>query len=64
MGQRGRPSLHAEEFRGDAVELVRCSDRPIAQIAEESGVNRETLCSWVRRAEKDQALAAARGRAG
>jgi transposase len=59
MGQRGRPSLHTEEFRRDAVELVRCSDRPIAQIAEELGVNRETLRSWVRRAEKDQALAAA-----
>jgi transposase len=59
MGQRGRPSLHTEEFRRGAVELARCSDRPIAQIAEELGVNRETLRSWVRRAEKDQALASA-----
>jgi transposase len=59
MGQRGRPSLYTEEFRRDAVELVRCSDKPIAQIAEELGVNRETLRSWVRRAEKDQALASA-----
>ena len=57
MGQRGRPSLHTEEFRRDAVELVRCSDRPIAQIAEELGVNRETLRSWVRRSEKTEVLA-------
>jgi transposase len=59
MGQRGRPSLRTEEFRRDAVELVRSSGRPIAQIADELGVNRETLRSWVRRAEKDQALAQA-----
>lgn len=59
MGQRGRPPLHTEEFRRDAVELVCSSGRPIAQIADELGVNRETLRSWVRRAEKDQALASA-----
>jgi transposase len=35
------------------------SGRAIAQIADELGINRETLRSWVRRAEKDRALASA-----
>lgn len=57
MGQRGRPSVYSQEFRRDAIELVRSSDRPIAQIADELGVNRETLRGWVRYAEKRDALA-------
>jgi transposase len=55
----GRPSHHSEEFRRDAVALVRSSNRSIAEVAAELGVNRETLRSWVRRAEKDEALASA-----
>jgi transposase len=57
MGQRGRPSVYSQEFRRDAIELVRSSGRPIAQIADELGVNRETLRGWVRYAEKRDALA-------
>ena len=57
MGQRGRPSVYSQEFRRDAIELVRSSDRPIAQIADELGVNRETLRGWVRYAQKRDALA-------
>ena len=56
MGQRGRPSVYSQEFRRDAIELVRSSGRPIAQIADELGVNRETLRGWVRYAEKRDAL--------
>ena len=55
----GRPPLHTEEFRRDAVALVRSSNRMIAEIAIELGVNRETLRSWVRRAEKTEVLASA-----
>jgi transposase len=55
----GRPSLYSEEFRRDAIALVRSSGRPIAQIADELGVNRETLRGWVREAEKRDALAEA-----
>lgn len=54
-----RPSKHSEEFRRDAVALVRSSHRSIAQVAEELGVNRETLRSWVRRAERTEVLASA-----
>jgi len=53
----GRPPFHSEEFRRDAVALVRSSSRTIAQVAEELGVNRETLRSWVRRSEKTEVLA-------
>lgn len=48
----GRPPLHTEEFRRDAVALLRSSNRTIAEIAIELDVNRETLRSWVRRAER------------
>ena len=54
-----RPSKHSEEFRRDAVALVRSSHRTIAQVADELGVNRETLRSWVRRTETTGALASA-----
>jgi transposase len=33
---------------------VLSSDRPIAQIAEELGINRETLRTWVRQAQADR----------
>jgi transposase len=59
MGQRGRPSVYSQEFRRDAIELVRSSGRAIAQIADELGVNRETLRGWVRYAEKREVLAEA-----
>ncbi len=50
---------YPEEFRRNAVELVRSSDRPISHIAAELGVNHETLRSWVRAAEKAEAPGAA-----
>ena len=37
-----------EEFRRDAVGLVRSSGRTIAEIARELGVNDTTLGNWVR----------------
>jgi transposase len=41
-----RPSKYPEQFREDAVDLVRSSDRPLRQIARELGVNHETLRGW------------------
>lgn len=41
-----RPSKYPEQFRKDAVELVRTSDRPLRQVARELGVNHETLRNW------------------
>lgn len=48
-----RPSKYPPEFRQRAVDLARSTDRPIAQVARELGVNHETLRTWVRQAQVD-----------
>jgi transposase len=47
-----RSSKYPEQFREDAVELVRTSERPLRQVARDLGVNHETLRNWVKTAEK------------
>lgn len=55
-----RPSKYPEEFRRDAVALVRSSpERTVAEIARELGVNHETLRQWVMAADKEQVQQAA-----
>ncbi len=49
---RTRPA-YPEEFRREAVELVRSSERSIPQLAEELGVSAQSLRSWVRQTEID-----------
>ena len=46
---RGR--RHSEEFKADAVALVRKSGRPIAEVAKELGVDDSTLSYWVRNSD-------------
>jgi transposase-like protein len=41
------------EFRREALELIRISDKPIAQIAKDLGVTDQTLRNWKRQAEID-----------
>jgi transposase len=43
-----------EEFKRDAVELVRTTGRPIAQIAQELGIYDSTLGNWVRQDRIDR----------
>ena len=43
----GRPSKYPEEFRREAVELVRTSGRPRAEIARRLGLSDSTLKNWV-----------------
>jgi transposase len=43
-----------EEFKRDAVDLVRTTGRPIAQIAHELGIHDSTLGNWVRRDRIDR----------
>jgi transposase len=49
---RTRPA-YALGFRREAVELVRCSGRPIPQIADELGVSSQSLRNWVRQGQLD-----------
>jgi transposase len=44
----------AAEFKRDAVELVRATGRPIAQIAQELGIYDSTLGNWVRQDRIDR----------
>ena len=60
-----RPSKYPEQFRRDAVELARSSDRSLREIGRELGVNHETLRNWVNAAKRaEQQSAAGHGRDG
>ena len=48
-----RPSKYSNELRERGVRLVFDSGRPIAHVARDLGVHRETLRLWVRQAEAD-----------
>ena len=50
--RRRRP--FTEEFKRDAVDLVRSTGRPIAQIAQELGIYDSTLGNWVRQDRIDR----------
>ena len=50
------PKTHApypQDFREDAVRLVRARTRPLPEIARELEIAVETLRAWVKRAELD-----------
>ena len=49
----GRPSKYPEEFRREAVELYRSSDRPRSRVAESLGISDGSLAAWVKAAERD-----------
>jgi transposase len=57
----GRPSKYTQEFRRDAVALVRSSGRPVNQVARELGMSHETLRNWVRADDRQQVAQAAAG---
>jgi len=44
---------YPQEFRDEAVRLVRVSGRPMGEIAGELGVNEQTLRNWVYAARGD-----------
>lgn len=51
---RTRPP-YPEEFRREAVELVRTSsDRSVPEIAKELGISAQSLRNWVRQEEVDR----------
>jgi transposase len=54
----GRPSIYPEEFRREAVELARRGDRSIRQVAAGLGIPDQTLCNWIKAADKASAQTA------
>jgi transposase len=48
-----RPSRFGDEFKRDAVRLVRSTGWSCADVAREPGMNRETLRTGVREAESE-----------
>ncbi len=54
----GRPSIYPAEFRREAIELVKTSGRPRAEIARSLGVSDTALANWVR-ADREAAERAA-----
>jgi len=54
----GRPNKYPDQFRRDALELVRTSQLPIAEVARSLGIAEGTLWNWVR-AERDAETRAA-----
>ncbi len=49
---------YSEEFKRDAIALVRSSDRTVTEIARELGVSAEGLRNWVKKADAEQAATA------
>lgn len=43
----GRPSKYPPEFRREAVELVKTSDRSRVEIARSLGISDNTLANWM-----------------
>jgi transposase len=52
--QRRTRRQFTQEFKRDAVELVRATDRPIAEIARELGIYDSTLGNWARQDRIDR----------
>ncbi len=49
-GPKGR-ARYSDEFKADAVELVRRTGRPISHVAKELGAGSGTLSDWARQSE-------------
>lgn len=50
----GRKCLYPEEFRRHAASMVVNSRRSIRDVADEVGVNHETLRHWIRALRRDE----------
>lgn len=58
MGREQQPKRtrrkFSDEFKRDAVEIVRSSDKSIAQVARELGIYDSTLGAWVKQDQVDR----------
>ena len=50
---------YSKEFKREAVQLLRSSGRPIAQLAKELGVSPQSLRNWVSQRDVDEGKAGA-----
>jgi transposase len=57
----GRHSKYPEEFRRESVQLVLTTDKSMADVARDLGINYKTLGNWVRADQKATARDAAPG---
>ncbi|MGP4052225.1 transposase [Streptomyces sp. 2A115] len=57
---------YSDEYKRDAVELVRSSGRTVTEAARELGISSESLRGWVKkvRAAQDTGSSSAAGQAG
>ncbi|MDR7304542.1 transposase [Haloactinomyces albus] len=46
---------HTAEYRNHAVELIRESGKPIAEVARDLGINEGTLANWTNKARQSDA---------
>ncbi|WP_413810701.1 transposase [Streptomyces sp. OE57] len=46
---------YAEEFKRDAIALVRSSSKTVTEVARDLGVSPESLRGWARRADQRRA---------
>jgi transposase len=53
-----RPSKYPPEFRREAIELVKTSDRPRVEVARSLGISDSTLANWMADEREAQARAA------
>ena len=51
---RGSRRRFSDEFKRDAVEIVRSSDKSIAEIARELGIYDSSLGNWVKQDQVDR----------
>lgn len=51
----GRPAKYPEEFRREAVELFRSSERSRAEVAKSLGISDGSLAAWVKAVEATEA---------
>jgi len=54
----GRPSKYPPEFRREAIELVKTSDRPRVEVARSLGISESALANWMADDREAQARAA------
>lgn len=53
MAKRKRQRF-TPEFKAEAVEIMRSSDKPVVQIAEDLGISEQSLYRWARQLEVDE----------